>query len=259
MDRVATALKGVSVPTDAIVQDLLLQSIAQSLPTWEVPAQERGLVAVYLARQIFTKAANELAPVLAPLRSDALLDMTANVLELLKRAQATTPPHSDAGAAASPATPAQTTASVAATLQEKMQAEAYDVYLCYHEADEQEALTIGEGLKGHGLLPWFDWLARPGTLRRKEQEHFITTLPAAAILVGQQGIEQWQELQVYALLDQLVARNNFRVLPVLLKSAPTVPTLPPFLATITWVDYHRNVPDPLGQLIWGITGKRPIP
>jgi hypothetical protein len=256
-DRVATALKGVSVPTDAVVQDLLLQSIAQSLPTWEVPAQERGLVAVYLARQFFTKAANELAPVLAPLRSDALLDMTANVLELLQRAQVTAPPHGDAEAAASPAIPAQTIASVATTLQKKMQAEAYDVYLCSHEEDEQEALAIGEALKGRGLLPWFDFLARPGTLRRKEQERFITTLPAAAILVGQHGIEQWQELQMYALLDQFVVRQDFPLIPVLLKSAPAVATLPPFLATIAWVDYHRTVPDPLGQLIWGITGKRP--
>jgi hypothetical protein len=257
LNRVATALKDVPVPTDAVVQDLLLQSIAQALPTWEVPVQERGLVAVYLARQLFTKASDELAPVLAPLRSDALLDMTANVLDLLKRAQEPIPARSNAGAAVSPAIPAQTTASVAATLQEKMQAEAYDVYLCYHEADEQEALAIGEALKGRGLLPWFDWLARPGTLRRKEQEHFITTLPAAAILVGQQGVKQWQELQMYALLDQFVMRKDFPLIPVLLKSAPTVSMLPPFLATITWVDYHRAVPDPLGQLIWGITGKRP--
>jgi hypothetical protein len=257
LDRVAISLKDVPVPTDAVVQDLLLQSIAQALPTWEVPVQERGLVAVYLARQLFTKASDELATVLAPLRSDALLDMTANVLDLLKRAQETTPPHSNTTAPVSPAIPAQTIASVADTLQRKMQAEAYDVYLCYHEADEQEALAIGEALKGHGLLPWFDFLARPGTLRRKEQEHFLTTLPAAAILVGQQGIEQWQELQMYALLDQFVTRDDFRMLPVLLKSAPPVPMLPPFLATITWVDYHRTVPDPLDQLIWGITGKRP--
>ena len=256
LDRIATALKDVSVPTDAVVQDLLLRSITQALPTWEIPAQERSLVAVYLARQLFTKASDELAPVLAPLRSDALLHMTANVLDLLKRTQETIPAHSDAGAMASPPIPAQTTASVAATLQGKMQAEAYDVYMCYHEADEQEAFSIGEALKGYGLLPWFDWLAQPGTLRRQEQEHFMTTLSAAAILVGQHGIEQWQEMQMYALLDQFVIRQDFPLLPVLLKSTPTVSTLPPFLATITWVDYHRAVPDPLDQLIFGITGKR---
>ncbi len=61
---------------------------------------------------------------------------------------------------------------------------------------------------------------------------------------------------MYALIDQFVTRDNFPLIPVLLKSAPTVP-LPPFLAAITWVDYHRTMPDPLGQLIWGITGKRP--
>ncbi len=259
LEHVATELKAICVPTDANVQSLLLQSVAESLPTWEVPAQERGLVAAYIARQFFTKAADELAPVLAPLRSDALLDMTANVLDLLKRAQATIPAHSDAGAVASPALPAHTTVSVAATLQRKMQTEAYDVYVSYHEADEQEALTIGEALKGCGLLPWFDFLARPGTLLRKEQEQFMTTLPAAAILVGQHGMEEWQEMQMYVLLQQFVMRKDFPLIPVLLESAPAGPPLPPFLATIAWVDYHRTIPDPLGQLIFGITGKRPTP
>lgn len=257
LDRVATALEHVPVPTDATVQKLLLESIAQSLPVWEVPAQERGLVAVYLARQLFTKASDELAPVLAPLRSNALLDMTANVLDLLKQAQAPISSPSNADTVTSAAIPAGTTVSVADTLQKKMQAEAYDVYVCFHEADEQEALAIGEVLKERGLLPWCALLARPGTLLRKQQEYFITTLPAAAILVGQYGIEQWQEMQMYALLDQFVMRDDFSLIPVLLKSAPTTPKLPPFLAAITWVDYHRTVPDPLHQLIWGITGKRP--
>ena len=66
-----------------------------------------------------------------------------------------------------------------------------------------------------------------------------------------------EELQMYALLDLFVMRQDFPLIPVLLKSTPTVPMLPPFLAAITWVDYHRTVPDPLGQLIWGITGERP--
>ena len=183
------------IPTDAVVQDLLLQSIAQALPTWEVPVQERGLVAVFfLARRLFTKAADELAPVLAPLRSDALLDMTANVLDLLKRTQATILPlHSNAGAAALPAISTQTTASVAATLQRKMPAGRPTMCICAITRRMSKKPCAGEALKGTGLLPWCDLLARPGTLRRKEQEHFLTTLPAAAILVGQHGIKQWQK------------------------------------------------------------------
>lgn len=34
--------------TDTTVQNLLLQSVVQVLLTWEVPVQERGLVAAYL-------------------------------------------------------------------------------------------------------------------------------------------------------------------------------------------------------------------
>ena len=36
-----------------------------------------------------------------------------------------------------------------------------------------------------------------------------------------------------------------------------VPELPPFLKGMTWVDFRKRDPDPLAQLIWGITGQKP--
>jgi len=145
--------------------------------------------------------------------------------------------------------------SVATILEQKMQASAYDVYICYNEEDEAEVFPIGEALKAGGILPWFDFLGKPGRFKGKQQEHLIEVIPAAAIFVGQHAIKQWQELQMYAFLHQFVEREC-PVIPILLKSAPSKPKLPPFLATFVWVDFHRSVPDPLQQFIWGIMEER---
>ena len=37
-----------------------------------------------------------------------------------------------------------------------MESRPYEVYLCYREADEAEALQIGEKLKVAGVLLWLD-------------------------------------------------------------------------------------------------------
>ncbi len=46
------------------------------------------------------------------------------------------------------------------------------------------------------------------------------------------------------------------MIPVLLPDAPQEPKLPIFLAGLMWVDFRKNQPDPMNQLIWGITGVR---
>ncbi len=44
---------------------------------------------------------------------------------------------------------------------------------------------------------------------------------------------------------------------MLLPDAPQKPELPLFLRGRIWVDFRQNHPEPIGQLIWGITGNRP--
>jgi hypothetical protein len=53
------------------------------------------------------------------------------------------------------------------------------------------------------------------------------------------------------------AKRGAPVTPLLLPDAPSVPDLPIFLAEMTWVDFRCSDPDPLMQLIWGVTGTRP--
>jgi hypothetical protein len=58
------------------------------------------------------------------------------------------------------------------------------------------------------------------------------------------------------LLSQFVKREC-PVIPVVLPSAKATPELPWTLANLNWVDFRETDLDPLQQLIWGITGKKP--
>ena len=73
---------------------------------------------------------------------------------------------------------------------------------------------------------------------------------------GASGIGPWQQMEIDAFIRQFVKRNC-PVIPVLLADAAATPNLPFVLDGLTWVDFRRTDPDPLDQLIWGITGDRP--
>jgi hypothetical protein len=79
------------------------------------------------------------------------------------------------------------------------------------------------------------------------------------VFVGKKGrkkfIGPWQEMELEAFLREFVNRSC-PVIPVLLSNAPKQPKLPIFLKGMTWVDFSKQDPDPLEQLIWGITGEK---
>lgn len=118
-------------------------------------------------------------------------------------------------------------------------------------------MSIGEKLKAEGILPWFDILeVKPGTPEKRRQEQQIRKIPVAAVFVGQHKIVDRQELQMYSFIDEFIERE-ISVIPVILTNAPKDLRLPPYLGNFGRVDFRRSVPEPMGQLIWGITGKRP--
>lgn len=266
MNSVADRLrKEKTILTISVVRQIFMEEVAHQLPAWEVKVQDRNLVAGYVTLPLLEKSAVVLKTVIDPIREDALADILAKVVTMLDEAQKTkevVASASSVGAtsvnARTPQAPEATynAQSIAAVLQQKMLKEAYDVYICYHEADETEVFKIGEQLKGHGILPWFDIMdVKPGTPARQQQEQQIERISAAAVFVGQHAVADWQVLQMYSFLEQFVQREC-PVIPVLLPDAPKRPKLPVFLANFAWVDFRRQVPDPIGQLIWGITGKR---
>jgi TIR domain/CHAT domain len=134
---------------------------------------------------------------------------------------------------------------------------AFDVFLCHCVCDKPAVIGIGRQLMARGVLPWLDqWELRPGAPWQRVLEQQIVNIQAAAVFVGQEGIGPWQRLELEAFLREFNKRGC-PVIPVMLPGARGEPELPLFLGGMTWVDFRVADPDPLEQLIWGITGQRP--
>lgn len=135
--------------------------------------------------------------------------------------------------------------------------ERFDVFFSYHEVNRAAVARVAELLAGRGVRVWLDaWELKPGQPRVEQTEHIIGRARSAAVFVGPAGVVPWQQMEVDALLRQFVARRC-PVIPVLLVGVAAAPELPLFLGGFTWVDLRDPTQDPIGRLVWGITGKRP--
>jgi hypothetical protein len=94
---------------------------------------------------------------------------------------------------------------------------------------------------------------RPGSPWQPELEEIIARVPAAAVIIGSKR-GPWQTKEIYALIQQSVDRGC-AIVPVLLPDANTA-DLPIFLQGLTWVNLASPDPDPINQLVWGITGQQ---
>ncbi|MDX2043742.1 MAG: toll/interleukin-1 receptor domain-containing protein [Acidobacteriota bacterium] len=133
----------------------------------------------------------------------------------------------------------------------------YDVFLCHNNKDKPEVKAIGQKLKEFGILPWLDeWELRPGIDWQQQLEAQIETIRSAAVFVGADGLGPWQDQEQRAFIRQIVKRNC-PVIPVILLGCANVPKLPVLLEGNVWVDFRESNPDPIKQLVYGITGQRP--
>ena len=97
----------------------------------------------------------------------------------------------------------------------------------------------------------------PGHPWQEALETIIQTTQAAAVLIGESGLEPWENQEMRACLSELVDRK-LPVIPVLLPGTPAEPKLPLFLKNVTSVDLREGLTDPgLEKLVWGITGVKP--
>ncbi|MBW4459682.1 MAG: TIR domain-containing protein [Nodosilinea sp. WJT8-NPBG4] len=137
-----------------------------------------------------------------------------------------------------------------------MSSSEFNVFLCHNSEDKPQVRQIAECLKKQGIHPWFDeWELRPGVRWQQVLQEQISQINVAAVFVGSNGLGPWQQQELEAFL-LMFARNNRPLIPVLLTNAPQTPELPLFLQGRTWVDFRQPYPDPIGQLIWGVTGNR---
>ena len=131
----------------------------------------------------------------------------------------------------------------------------FDVFLCHNNEDKPAVIKIAQQLQRNNIKPWLDsWELRPGFPWQRALEEQISQIRSAAIFIGSNGIGPWQNQEIDAFLREFV-RRKCPVIPIMLSNAPSRPTLPVFLNAMTWVDFRQLDPDPLHQLIWGITGE----
>jgi hypothetical protein len=141
-------------------------------------------------------------------------------------------------------------------LQNKTAIGDFDVFLCHNSRDNLLVKEIGMRLKENGISPWLDeWELRPGLSWQRVLEEQIEKIKSAAVFIGKNGFSPWEDIEVEAFLREFVKRKC-PVIPVILNDCIETPKLPIFLGGKTWVDFRKKDPDPLEQLLWGITGKR---
>lgn len=132
----------------------------------------------------------------------------------------------------------------------------YDVFLCHNSQDHSAVKRIAEGLLERGILPWLDeWNLPPGVDIIRGLEAGMEKSKAAAVFVGESGMGPWHREEMAVLLSESVSIGK-KVIPVLLPGCEEVPAIPAFLRIRKWVDFRIDSPDPLEELIWGITGIR---
>jgi len=129
----------------------------------------------------------------------------------------------------------------------------FDVFLCHNSKDKLEVKKIAQQLKDHGVVPWLDeWELLPGRPWQRTLERQIGAIKSAAVFIGASGFGPWHNMEMEAFLREFTKRHC-PVIPVMLSTAPDEPQLPIFLSGMGWVDFRKNEPDPLQQLIKGIT------
>ena len=139
----------------------------------------------------------------------------------------------------------------------------FAVFLSFNSKDRAEVKRLAEYLADTAQLrPWFDeWELIPGESWIDALTRGLQESAACAVFVGNSGEGPWQEQEIRNALIHRAKNKDFRIIPVLLPTATHQPELPPFLPTLTWVDFRgkdlTNNKDALWKLECGIQGKAP--
>jgi hypothetical protein len=110
----------------------------------------------------------------------------------------------------------------------------------------------------NGIMPWlFEWDEVKGHHFQKEIAEAVGTCRAGAIFLGDAGEGAWQMEEIELLVAETKNRPSFNVIPVVLPNTKSNPQFPGFVRNRGWVDFRRDDPDPLQDLIRAITGLLP--
>ena len=110
------------------------------------------------------------------------------------------------------------------------------VFLCHNNADKPHVRALATELRRRGVYAWIDESNIPlGRRFSPELEKIVSSVPAAAVLVGPNDLGPWQRHEVDALLSR-ATEAGFVLLPTLLPEGPEFSGLPPFLRNFTGLD-----------------------
>ena len=143
-------------------------------------------------------------------------------------------------------------------LKGKIETNDYDVFLCHNSKDKEKVKAIGKRLKEYGILPWLDvWDVRPGARWQDVLEQQLKSIKSVAVFIGPSGSGPWQDLEIQRILQHF-AKHRRPIIPVILEGRKGHPQFPGFLSLWHMVDMRQDEPDPIEQLIWGITGEKEL-
>ncbi|MGB3496403.1 MAG: SUMF1/EgtB/PvdO family nonheme iron enzyme [Elainellaceae cyanobacterium] len=135
----------------------------------------------------------------------------------------------------------------------------FDVFLAHSSKDKPLIRHVYRQLKARGIKPWLDEEEiAPGTSFQDEIQQAICQVKTAAIFLGQEGLGQWQVLELRTLITQCVERN-ISIIPVLLPGVDYIPKPLIFLREFQAVSFREKLSEEgICQLERGITKSKPI-
>jgi hypothetical protein len=132
-----------------------------------------------------------------------------------------------------------------------------DIFLSYHSSGVEQAMALATILKDKQIKTW---IAEPeilgGAAWMEAVERAIRGSRSAGIILGPQGIGDWQKVEIEVCIQESMRRkdSSYPVIPILLPGTEEI-ELPPFLARFSIVDFRRGFSDDraMTKLIWSIT------
>lgn len=140
-----------------------------------------------------------------------------------------------------------------------MSEQQFDVFLCHNSLEKETVEKIRDQLKEFGIYAWLDkYDFEPFRPWQDQLEEIIPVVKAAAVFIGPSGVGPWADIEMREFIKEF-AERKIRMGLVILPgcSEEVIESVPRFVKSFHWVDFRSQNPDPMMQLIWGITGERP--
>lgn len=134
----------------------------------------------------------------------------------------------------------------------------WNVFLCHNSQEKPQVEKIRQHLQEQGIKTWLDrYDFEPFRPWPDQLEEIIDQIKSAAIFIGSSGVGPWQDIEMKSFLSEFVSRKLRMGLVILPGcSDEIIQKVPKFYEQFQRVDFRKKIPDPVGQLFWGITGQK---